>query len=204
MSLVEIFPLITMKKHLNFFKGASLMGLAVAALFGTCMTLTSCGGGGGDDITTPAQQAAEYMENKTLELHMAQACCYVNLNERLRGTSILDGTIKFGSGSTVQGSLIVTEAIVNGEEPQQMTIKISTDTSSISNETDFKTWWGVSSDNALVLAGETYIVMKNFTITPGMCTGDFTANTKTVTTDENGNEEETEQELIGSYFKLEQ
>lgn len=192
-----------MKKHLTFLKGVSLMGLAIAALFGTCLTLTSCGGGG-DEANTDVERAAEYMENKTLELRMAQACCFVNLNERLRGTGILDATIKYGSGSTVQGSLIVTQATMDGENPQQLTIKLSTDTSSISNETDFKTWWGVSSDNPLVLAGETYIVMKNFTINPGMCTGEFTANTKTVTTDENGAETETEQELVGDYFKLQQ
>lgn len=194
-----------MKKHLTFLKGASLMSLAIAALFGTCLTLTSCGSGGGDNADTPAEQAAEYMENKTLELHMNGVCCYVNLSERMQGTSILDAQVKYGNGSPVIGNLIVVKATMSEENLETARIKVTTNTGSISGESDFKNWWGVASgEGNLVFSGDTYVDLTVTNTTSGGCTGTFDAVTVTVTTDENGTETETEKSLTGAFFKLSQ
>lgn len=194
-----------MKTHsnLSFLKGVSLAGLGLAALSLTCLGLTSCGGGGGDDADTPAEQAAEYMENKTLELHMNGVCCYVNMSERLQGTSILDATVKYGSGATVLGNLIVVKATMSGEDIETARVKVTTNTGSISGENDFKNWWGVGSgDGNLVFSGDTYVDMTVTGTTSGGCTGSFDAVTVAVTTDENGTETETEKSLTGAFFRL--
>lgn len=194
-----------MKNHLNFLKGASLMGLAIAALFGTCLTLTSCGGGGGDDANTSAERAAEYMENKTLELHMNGVCCYVNLSERMKGTSILDAQVQYGSGTPVIGNLIVVKAEMNEENMETARIKVTTNTGSISGESDFKNWWGVAAgDGNLVFSGDTYVDLTVTNVTTGGCTGTFDAVTVTITKDDNGTETESEKSLTGAFFKLSQ
>lgn len=192
-----------MKNHLNFLKGVSLTGLAIATLSLTCLGLSSCGGGGGDETTSDAQRAAEYMENKTLELQGANASCFVTMSERMRGTSILEAQIKYGYGTPVQGNLIVEKATFNGEDLQTARVKLPTKTSSISSETDYKSWWGVPAGNGnLVFSGDTYVDMTVTGTNGNGCTGSFDAVTVTITKDDNGTETETEKKLPGAYFQL--
>lgn len=195
-----------MKKHLTFLKKASLMCLAVATLFGTCLTLSSCGGGGTEESDTPVLRAAKLFENKKLDLWMNQGLCTVFFADRQRGSSALPATVRYGDdgGVSVQGMVFIVKANMNDDDLVDARIKIAIASSSITTNSDFKTWWGVASDGRLVFSGETYIDMITTNKTSTLTEGDFTAISKVITKDDDGTETETEKELVGARFQLKQ
>lgn len=195
-----------MKKHLTFLKRASLMCLAVAALFGTCLTLTSCGSGGGEEDNTPEIQAAKYMENKTLDLWMNQGLCTVYFSDRQRGSSTLSATVQYGGagGASVEGKVFIINAAMHDEDLSTARIKIALASSTITSNSDFKTWWGVASDGRLVFSGETFIDLAVARVASNFCEGSFNAVSKIITKDNDGTETETEKELVGAGFELKQ
>lgn len=135
-----------MKKHhfLSFLKGTALVGLAFATFSAVCLSLTACGGGGGDEDASQEARAAKYFEGKYLTLQATTSNCEVQLESRIKGTGIVMASISYGNTNSVGGMLIITDPEFGDSDDvvNKATVKIATRSGSITEEDDFKRWWG--------------------------------------------------------------
>lgn len=134
-----------MKNHrlLSFFKGAALACLAFAAVSAPCFTLTSCGGGGSEELTQN-EVAAKYFEGKYLGLRSQSVLCLVELGDHVKGTNMVRATISYGNSGTVSGRLVVSNPLMDGDKVEHAELQVTTDSSTLNDEDDFKRWWGAA------------------------------------------------------------